>query len=84
MNVMLDQPLEDVLKQVALPEAAASALRGEAGAMRDALMLAIAVESGHGDIAAAAAQCGVDASAVAGMMIEALAWSQLIVEANRK
>ncbi len=84
MNIMLDQPLEDVLKQVALPEVAASALRGETGAMRDALMLAIAVESGNGDIAAAAAQCGVDASEVAGLMIEALAWSELIVAANRK
>jgi len=84
MDVMLDQPLASVLKQVALPEVAASALRGEAGATRDALMLAIAVESGLGDIAAAAEKCGLDASVVTGMMIEALAWSQLIVEANRK
>lgn len=84
MNVMLEQPLEEVLKQVALPEVVASALRDEPGAMRDALKLAIAVESGHGDMAAAAAQCGVDASAVAGMMIEALAWSQLIVAVSRK
>lgn len=76
MSVMLAQPLEDVLKQVALPEAVAAALRGEAGAMRDALMLAVAVESGEGDMAAAAAQCDVDAAAVAGMMIEALAWAQ--------
>jgi c-di-GMP phosphodiesterase len=78
MNVMLAQPLEDVLKQVALPEAVASALRGEGSAMHDALTLAIAVESGDGEIAAAAAQCDVDASEVAGMMIEALAWSQQI------
>ena len=78
MNVMLAQPLEDVLKQVALPEAAAAALRGETGAMRDALMLAIALESGNGEIAAAAAQCDVDAAEVAGFMIQALAWSQQI------
>lgn len=84
MHVMLEQPLEEVLKQVALPEAVASALRDEPSAMRDALKLAIAVESGHGDMAAAAAQCGVDASVVAGMMIEALAWSQLIVAVSRK
>lgn len=78
MNVMLAQPLEDVLKQVALPETVVSALKGEAGAMHDALTLAIAVESGDGEMAAAAAQCDVDASEVAGMMIEALAWSQQI------
>jgi EAL and modified HD-GYP domain-containing signal transduction protein len=78
MSVMLAQPLEDVLKQVALPEAVASALRGKASAMHDALMLAIAVESEEGDMAAAAAQCDLDAAEVAGMMIEALAWSQQI------
>ncbi|HEU0186944.1 MAG TPA: HDOD domain-containing protein, partial [Gallionellaceae bacterium] len=79
MNVMLGQSLEEVLKQVALPEAVASALRGEAGAMRDALMLAVAVESGIGDVAAAAAQCDVDATEAAGLLIEALAWSEQIV-----
>jgi EAL and modified HD-GYP domain-containing signal transduction protein len=84
INVMLAQPLEAVLKQVALPEAVSSALRGETSAMRDALTLAIAVESENGDMAAAAAQCGVDASEVAGMMIEALAWSQKIVAVSRK
>lgn len=79
MNVMLGQSLDDVLKQVALPEAVAAALRGEANAMGDALTLAIAVESGIGDMAAAAAQCDVDATEVAGMLIDALAWSQQIV-----
>lgn len=77
MNLMLALPLEDVLKQVALPEAAAAALRGEAGAMHDAL--AIALESGNGEMEAAAAQCGLEAGEVAGMMIEALAWAQEIV-----
>lgn len=84
MSVMLAQPLADVLKQVALPEVVASALRDEPGAMRDALALAIAVESGSGDIAAAAALCGVDASAVTGLMIDALAWSQLITDVSKK
>ena len=46
MSVMLAQPLDEVLKQVALPEAVASALKGDASAMLDALMLAIAIESG--------------------------------------
>lgn len=79
MNVMLGQSLDEVLKQVSLPEAVASALRGEDSAMHDALMLATAVESGIGDMAAAAAQCGVDETEVAGILIEALAWSQQIV-----
>jgi EAL and modified HD-GYP domain-containing signal transduction protein len=79
MNVMLGQALEEVLKQVALPQAVAAALRGEAGAMHDALALAIAVESGIGDMAAAAAQCEVDATEVAGLLIDALAWAEQIV-----
>jgi EAL and modified HD-GYP domain-containing signal transduction protein len=83
MNVMLAQPLEDVLKQVALPGAVASALRGESSAMHDALVLAITLESGIGDTDAAAAQCGVDASEVSGTLIEALAWSQLIAAAGK-
>jgi EAL and modified HD-GYP domain-containing signal transduction protein len=84
ISVMLEQPLEVVLKQVALPEPVASALRGEPGAMHDALSLAIIVESGDGEIAAISAQCGVDAYAVTRMMIEALSWSQAIVAVNRK
>jgi len=79
MNLMLALPLEDVLKQVALPETVASALRGEAGALYDALALAVAVESDNGEMEAAAAQCGLEADEVTGMMIEALAWAQEIV-----
>jgi EAL and modified HD-GYP domain-containing signal transduction protein len=83
INVMLAQPLEDVLKQVALPETVASALRDEPGAMRDALVLATILESGIGDTDAAAAQCGVDASEVSGTLIDALAWSQQIAAAGK-
>ena len=83
MDVMLGQLLDDILKQVALPEAVASALRGESSAMHDALTLAITLESGIGDTPAAAAQCGVDASEVSGTLIEALAWSQQIAAAGK-
>lgn len=83
MNVMLGQSLDDVLRQVALPEAVAAALRGEQGAMHDALMLAISAESESGDMAAAAAHCGVDAPLVVGTMIEALGWAQLIATVNK-
>jgi EAL and modified HD-GYP domain-containing signal transduction protein len=83
MHVMLDQPLEEVLKQVALPETAAAALRGEPGVMHDALKLAIAVESEGDEMVAAAARCGVDAPLVVGTMIEALGWAQLIATVNK-
>lgn len=83
LDVMMGQPLKDVLKQVSLPDAVVSALEGESGAMCDALSLGIAVESGAPDeIAAAAARCGMDAMAVSGLMIEALSWSQLVIAAG--
>lgn len=83
LDVMMGQPLVDVLKQVSLPDAVASALKGEPGAMRDALSLGIAVESAAPDeMAAAAAKCGLDALAVTGLMIEALTWSQQVISAG--
>lgn len=84
LDVMMDIPLIDVLKQVSLPEAVASALKGETGAMRDALLLGIAVESATPDEkSAAASQCGLDATEVSGLMIEALAWSQQVISAGK-
>lgn len=83
LDVMMDRPLLDVLKQVSLPEAVSSALKGETGAMRDALLLAIAVESGTPEeMNAAAAQCGLEAPLVTSFMIEALAWSQQVISAS--
>lgn len=83
LDVMMGQPLLELLKQVALPEAVTSALKGEPGAMRDALLLGIAVESVAGDeMAAVAALCGLDAREVAGVMIEALAWAQQVISAG--
>lgn len=84
LDVMMDRPLADVLKQVTLPEAVAAALKGEDGAMRDALLLGIAVESSVPDeMAAAAEKCGLDAPTVTGLMIEALAWSQQVIAASK-
>jgi EAL and modified HD-GYP domain-containing signal transduction protein len=77
LDVMMDQPLTDVLKQVSLPESVASTLKGEPGPMRDALLLVMAVESGTTiEMATAAAQCGLDAKVVTDAMTEALAWAQ--------
>lgn len=77
LDVMMDKPLNDILKQIALPDPVSAALKGESGAMHDAMSLAIAVESGTTDeMAAAAKLCDLDASVVTVTMIEALAWAQ--------
>lgn len=77
LDVMMNQPLEEVLRQISLPEAVAAALKGEPGAMHDTLLLGMSVESGTPDeMAAAAARCGLDVWTVTGAMVEALAWSQ--------
>jgi EAL and modified HD-GYP domain-containing signal transduction protein len=77
LDVMMGQPLDVVLKQIALAEPVLAALHGEAGAMRNALLLGIAVEAGSPEaMATAAEQCGLDATEVAGLMLEALAWAQ--------
>lgn len=77
LDVMMEQPLADVLKQVSLPEDVVAALRGEPGAMRDTLLLGITVESGTQDeMAFAATRCGLDAATVTSTMVEALVWAQ--------
>lgn len=77
LDVMMVQPLDEVLKQVTLPEAVAAALKGEPGAMRNTLVLGMTVESGTPDeMATAAARCGLDAGTVTSTMVEALAWTQ--------
>ncbi len=83
IDVMTGLSIEEVLKQVALPEDVSAALKGMAGPMRDALNLGIAVESvNEANIATAAAQCGLEATEVANMMIEAMVWAQQVVAAS--
>jgi len=85
LDVMIGQPLNDVLKQVSLPDAIVAALKGEAGPMRDALLLGIAVESSNAEeLATASAQCGLEAATVAGLMLEALSWSQQVISAGEQ
>ena len=82
LDIMLDRPLIDVLKQVSLPEDVSAALQGEDGIIRDALLLGIAIESATPDeMAAAAEKCGLNATAVTELTIEALAWSQKVLSA---
>lgn len=83
MDVLTGQPIEDVIKQVALPETVAAAIKGLPGAMHDALLMGIAVEAvNEADIARTAEQCGLEANVVASVMIEAMSWTQQVVAAG--
>lgn len=80
LDVMMGQSIPDILKQVSLPEQVAAALKKEQGPMRDALLLAVSIESGTPEeMAAAAAKCGLEARIVTNAMIDALAWSQQMI-----
>jgi len=84
LDAMMDLSLTDILKQISLPDPVSSALKGETGAMRDALLLGIAVESAAPEVmSAAATQCGLDATEVTSLIIEALAWSQQVISAGK-
>jgi EAL and modified HD-GYP domain-containing signal transduction protein len=84
LDVMMKQPLAEILKKVSLPDDVVSALQGEPGAMCDALALAIAVESkAPEEIAAAALLCGLEAQQVTAVMLEALDWAQTVVHAGK-
>jgi EAL and modified HD-GYP domain-containing signal transduction protein len=84
LDVMMKQPLTAILQQISLPDDVVSALQGEPGAMRDALALAMAVESkAPEEIAAAALLCELDAQQVTAVMLEALDWAQTVVGAGK-
>ena len=79
LDVMMNQPFSSVMKQISLPDVVASAIVGEPGPMKDALSLAIAIESEKPEeIEDATDRCGLNSAAVTGLMIEALAWAQQI------
>lgn len=80
LDSLMGQPLTEVLQQVSLPQAVVAALKSGPGNLYDALSLSVAIESTNPEeIAVAAAQCGLDASIVSELMIEALAWTQQII-----
>jgi c-di-GMP phosphodiesterase len=83
LDVMMDRPLSEVLKQVTLPDTISAALKGEPGQMHDALQLAIAVEAGDPEaITRTATLCQLDAPFVTSIMIDALAWTQQVAAAG--
>ena len=83
IDVMLGLSIEEILKQVALPDTVTAALKGLPGVMHDALLLGKAVEAvNEAEMATAATQCGLDAAVVASMMIEAMSWTQQVSAAG--
>jgi EAL and modified HD-GYP domain-containing signal transduction protein len=46
MDAVLDQPLEEIVSELALPQNVRRALLGEAGVLYDALQAAVAYEQG--------------------------------------
>jgi len=79
LDVLLGQPLAEIVARVQLPEPVRDALLGQASAWRDALDLAMAYESGdEARLGDAAARCGVDAGRVTEAALEALGWTREI------
>lgn len=77
LDVMMGQPLADVLKQIRLPSTVEAALCGEPGALRAALELGIAIESANPQrIVAAAEPCGLTAADITQLTLDTLAGSQ--------
>ena len=77
------QPLGEILKQIALPDAVVMALRNEPGPMSGALSLASAMESRAPDeMAAAALKCGLDTQTVTAAMMGALSWAHQVSSAG--
>lgn len=82
LDRLMGQKMDDMLRQIALPEPVTQALLGQGGGLGDILQLAIAMESGDPDaIAQAADCCGVSDDAVSHTALEALRWAQKTVSA---
>lgn len=76
LDVLLERPMEDVLRAVSLPERTTEALCGRANDERTLLDAVIAYERGEWDVAAAACrQLGVRVSDLPPAYAEALIWA---------
>lgn len=79
LDVLLGQPLAEIVARVQLPEPVRDALLGQPSAWRDALELAMAYESNdEARLGEAAARCGIDAGQVTEAALEALGWTREI------
>jgi c-di-GMP-related signal transduction protein len=80
IDAILDLPLENALKQLALHPDVKDALTGKPGKMRDLLCLVTHYESGAWEEAMSlASQIGVSRGLVPGLYLEALHWSTSIL-----
>ncbi|MEQ1760211.1 MAG: HDOD domain-containing protein [Vicinamibacterales bacterium] len=76
LDVLLERPMEDVLRAVSLPERTTDALRGYANAERTLLDAVIAYERGDWEQAASTCcQLGIRVSDIPPVYAEALAWA---------
>jgi len=76
LDLLLGQPLAEIVARVQLPDAVGEALLGGQSAWRDVLDLALAYESGdEARLGDAAARCGIDAGQVTGAALDALGWA---------
>lgn len=79
LDLLLGQPLAEIVARVKLPDAVGEALLGGQSAWRDALDLALAYESGDETrLGEAAARCGIDAGRVTDAALDALGWTREI------
>lgn len=79
LDMLLGQPLAEIVARVQLPEPVRDALLGQHSAWRDALDLALAYESNDAArLSEAAARCGIDAGQVTEAALEALGWTREI------
>lgn len=79
LDVLLGQPLSEIVTRIQLPEPVRDALLGGNSAWHDALDLVMAYESGDETrLNEAAARCGLDAGQVSEAALEALGWTREI------
>lgn len=84
LDIIMGQPLKDIVGQIALPEAVRQALLGQEGIYNDVLTLARQIEFNQTDlIASATDRCGVDDATVSRAMIEALAWAEMLSKTDQ-
>ncbi|HLA33358.1 MAG TPA: HDOD domain-containing protein [Rhodocyclaceae bacterium] len=76
LDILLGQPMTEVMQQARLPQAIRDAMLGQAGAYFDALQLAIATEgTDYQSIEDQTARCGLDAVEVSRCTLAALTWA---------
>jgi c-di-GMP phosphodiesterase len=79
LDLVMGQPMEEMLTQAKLPDLVQAALLRQPGPYLDALELAIAAEGNdHDELQRCAAACGVDPADLSRNALEALAWAHSV------